>query len=140
MNIFIVIFSFGLMFTYYWKLAVIMLAIIPVYGLVYFITNKLNKKTQRGLMENAVELESQLVESLNSVATIKRFGLENFANIKTETRFIKLLKIVYRSGIQYLLGLVSFSLTGKELRHMLHPLLSSLATGFLKKLYSGYFY
>lgn len=117
-----------------------MLAIIPVYGLVYFITNKLNKKTQRGLMENAVELESQLVESLNSVATIKRFGLENFANIKTETRFIKLLKIVYRSGIQYLLGLVSFSLTGKELRHMLHPLLSSLATGFLKKLYSGYFY
>lgn len=57
-NIFIVIFSFALMFTYYWKLALIMLLIIPVYGLIYFITNKLNKRTQRKLMENAAELES----------------------------------------------------------------------------------
>jgi ABC-type bacteriocin transporter len=97
-NIFIVVFSFGLMFSYYWKLALMMLAIIPLYGLIYFITNKLNKKTQRNLMENAADLESQLVESLNSVGTIKRFGLESFANIKTETRFIKLLRTVYTSG------------------------------------------
>lgn len=98
-NIFIVIFSFGLMFTYYWKLALIMLAIIPLYSLVYFVTNKINKKTQRSLMENSAELESQLVESLNAVGTIKRFGLEPFANVKTETRFIKLLKTVYSSGV-----------------------------------------
>ena len=98
-NIFIVLFSFGLMFTYYWKLALIMLTIIPVYSLVYFITNKINKKTQRSLMENSAELESQLVESLNAVGTIKRFGLESFANVKTETRFIKLLKSVYTSGV-----------------------------------------
>ena len=98
-NIFIVIFSFGLMFTYYWKLGLIMLLIIPVYMVVYFITNQLNKKTQRKLMENAADLESQLVESLNSVSTIKQFGLEAFANIKTETRFVQLLKTVYRSGL-----------------------------------------
>jgi ATP-binding cassette subfamily B protein len=98
-NIFIVLFSFGLMFTYYWKLGLVMLAIIPVYSLIYFITNQLNKKTQRELMENAADLESQLVESLNSVSTIKQFGLEKFANIKTETRFVRLLKTVYRSGL-----------------------------------------
>ena len=98
-NIFIVLFSFGLMFTYYWKLGLIMLLIIPVYLLVYIITNQLNKKTQRKLMENAADLESQLVESLNSVSTIKQFGLEDFANIKTETRFVQLLKTVYRSGL-----------------------------------------
>lgn len=98
-NIFIVIFSFALMFTYYWKLALIMLLIIPLYSLVYFITNKLNKKTQRSLMENAAALESQLVESLNAVGTIKRFGLETYANNNTETRFIKLLKTVYKSGL-----------------------------------------
>src|SRR6056297_1378323 len=98
-NIFIVIFSFGLMFTYYWKLGLIMLLIIPVYMVVYFITNQINKKTQRKLMENAADLESQLVESLNSVSTIKQFGLEDFANIKTETRFVQLLKTVYRSGL-----------------------------------------
>jgi len=98
-NIFIVIFSFGLMFTYYWKLGLIMLLIIPVYMVVYLITNQINKKTQRKLMENAADLESQLVESLNSMSTIKQFGLEDFANIKTETRFVQLLKTVYRSGL-----------------------------------------
>ena len=98
-NIFIVLFSFGLMFTYFWKLGLIMLAIIPVYALVYLITNQINKKTQRKLMEDAADLESQLVESLNSVSTIKQFGLEDFANMKTETRFVQLLKTVYRSGL-----------------------------------------
>lgn len=84
-NIFIVLFSFGLMFTYFWKLGLIVLAIIPVYALVYIITNQINKKTQRKVMEDAADLESQLVESLNSVSTIKQFGLEDFANMKTET-------------------------------------------------------
>ena len=98
-SIFIVLFSFGLMFTYYWKLGLVMLSIIPVYTLIYFITNQLNKKTQRKVMENAADLESQLVESLNSVRTIKQFGLENFANMKTEVRFVRLLKTVYRSGL-----------------------------------------
>lgn len=98
-NVFIVLFSFGLMFTYYWKLGVIMLLIIPVYTLVYLIYNYLNKKTQRTLMEHSADLESQLVESLNSVSTIKQFGLEEFANMKTEIRFVQLLKTVYRSGL-----------------------------------------
>ncbi|MCF6349118.1 MAG: peptidase domain-containing ABC transporter [Flavobacteriaceae bacterium] len=98
-NFFIVIFSFALMFSYYWKLAMIMLAIIPVYLLIYWITNRLNKKTERKIMERAADLESQLVESLNAVGTIKRFGLEDFANIKTETRFINLLHIGYTSAL-----------------------------------------
>ena len=98
-NFFIVIFSFALMFSYYWKLAMIMLAIIPVYLIIYWITNRLNKKTERKIMERAADLESQLVESLNAVGTIKRFGLEDFANIKTETRFISLLHIGYTSAL-----------------------------------------
>ena len=98
-NVLIIIFSFGLMFTYYWKLALIMLAIIPFYIIIYAIVNKLNKKTERKIMEKAADLESQLVESLNSVGTIKRFGLESFANIKTETRFISLLNTGYKSAL-----------------------------------------
>jgi ATP-binding cassette subfamily B protein len=97
-NVFIVIFSFALMFTYYWKLALIMLAVIPLYLIIYWITNRLNKKIQRKLMENAADLESQLVESLNAVGTIKRFGIEEFTNSQTEARFITLLRTVYQSG------------------------------------------
>ncbi len=98
-NVFIVLFSFGLMFIYSWKLALIMAVVIPLYALTYFITNKLNKKQERKVMEHAAELESQLVESLNSVRTIKQFGLEDFTNVKTEVRFITLLKTVYKSGL-----------------------------------------
>ncbi|ASB49309.1 peptidase domain-containing ABC transporter [Alkalitalea saponilacus] len=98
-NVFIVVFSFGLMFIYSWKLALIMAIVMPLYIVIYAVTNKLNKKRERKLMEQAADLESQLVESLNSVKTIKQFGLEDFANIKTETRFISLLKTVYHSGL-----------------------------------------
>ena len=50
-------------------------------------------------MENSAELETQLVESLNAVGTIKRFGLEEYANDKTENRFISLLRSIYKSSI-----------------------------------------
>lgn len=97
-NVFIIIFSFLLMFTYYWKLALIMLLIVPLFSLIYYFSNRVNKKTQRKLMEDAADLEAQLVESVNAVSTIKRFGIEEFTNLKTETRFIKLLKSVYKSS------------------------------------------
>lgn len=52
-NALILIFSFSLMFFYYWKLALIMLLVIPFYSIIYFITNRLNKKTERKIMECA---------------------------------------------------------------------------------------
>ena len=97
-NVFIVFFSFSLMFLYSWKLALIILTIVPFYGIVYYITNRVNKKRERKLMEHSAELESQLVESLNSVRTIKEFGLESYSNMKTEMRFVELLRTVYKSG------------------------------------------
>ncbi|AWW31304.1 peptidase C39 [Echinicola strongylocentroti] len=98
-NVFIVVFSFMLMFTFYWKLALIMLMIVPLYSIVYIITNQLNKKAERKLMENTAELESQLVESIHSVGTIKQFGAEGHANIQTEGKFVNMLGSIYRSGV-----------------------------------------
>lgn len=97
-NVFILVFSFVLMFSYYWKLAVIMLTIVPLFAVIYYFSNKVNKRTQRKLMENAADLQTQLVESVNAVPTIKRFGLEGFTNFKTETRFINMLQTVYQAG------------------------------------------
>jgi ATP-binding cassette subfamily B protein len=98
-NVFIVIFSFSLMFTYYWKLALVILAVIPFYGLIYFILNKFNKKVERNIMENAAELQTQLVESVTHVRTVKEFGIEDFSNLKTENKFVKLLFSTYKSGL-----------------------------------------
>lgn len=126
-NVFIIIFSFALMFSYYWKLALVMLAVIPLYLLIYLITNKLNKKIQRELMEQSAELESQLVESLNNVGTIKRFGLEEFTNTKTETHFISLLRTVYKSGMNSI-----FSGTSTEMiAHTLTIILLWIGAGYV---------
>jgi ATP-binding cassette, subfamily C, bacteriocin exporter len=97
-NVFVVVFSFSLMFLYSATLALVMLSVVPVYAAAYWLTNRINRTTQRRLMENAAELESQLIESLNAVSTIKRFGVEHFAYARTERRFVRLLKSVYRSG------------------------------------------
>lgn len=98
-NVFIVAFSFLVMFLYQWKLALLVLTIIPIYILLYIVSNRFNKQWQRTLMENSAELGSQLVESLNTISTIKRFGLEEHANMKTESRFIRLLRTIYRSSL-----------------------------------------
>jgi ABC-type bacteriocin/lantibiotic exporter with double-glycine peptidase domain len=108
-NVLIVAFSFVLMFFYSWKMALIVMTIIPLYIVLYYITNKLNKKTERKVMEQAADLESHLVESLNTVSTIKRFGIESHFNIRTENSFIKLLETGYTSGLNSVF--TSFSTT-----------------------------
>lgn len=96
-SLMILLFTTCFMFVYSWKLAVITLLSIPFFVLIYYLFNKLNKKYQRKIMESGAELESQLVESLNSVSTIKQFGIETFANLKTEMRFVGLIRNTFRS-------------------------------------------
>lgn len=109
-NIMILVFSVFLMFIYSWELALITLTSAPLFLLIFWGFNCLNRKYQRKIMESSADLESQLVESLNSIATIKRFGVENFANLKTENRFVVLLKntfcsiygsILANNGVQF---------------------------------------
>lgn len=113
-NMMILIFSVCLMFVYSWKLALITLVSAPLFYLIYWAFNKLNRKYQRSIMESSADLESQLVESINSITTIKRFGIEDFANLKTESRFVHLLKNTYRSihGAILAQGGIQFVSTG----------------------------
>lgn len=101
-NVLIVGFSILLMFLYYWKLAVVMLCIIPIFFIIYLISNEVNKKWLRVLMENSANLEAQLVESISTVGTIKKFGIEEYSNTKTENKFYDLLRSIYKSGIKSL--------------------------------------
>lgn len=96
-SVLILLFTLCLMFVYSWKLAAITLLSAPLFLLIYVLFNKLNKKYQRKIMESGADLEAQLVESLNSVSTIKQFGIESFANLKTELRFVGLLRNTFKS-------------------------------------------
>jgi ATP-binding cassette subfamily B protein len=110
LNVFILGVSFLLMFTFFWKLALIMLLVIPFYLIVYIISDRLNKKVQRLSMERSADLESQLVESLNSARTLKMFGLEEYSNLRTEARFVSLLEVLYKSGLNIIFSSGSASI------------------------------
>lgn len=113
-NVMILFFTSCLMFVYSWKLAVVTLLSAPLFLFVFWGFNRLNRKYQRRIMESAVDLESQLVESINSISTIKRFGIEEYANLKTEMRFVHLLKNTFRSiyGAIMAQGGIQFISTG----------------------------
>ncbi|WP_085026012.1 peptidase domain-containing ABC transporter [Ensifer aridi] len=103
-DVLMILFSFGLMFIYSWKIALLVALSTPVYLLVYWTINRMNRERQRAIMENAADLEAQLVESVGAVSTIKTSGVESFANFKMETRFIKMLHSVYSSGLISIFG------------------------------------
>ncbi|MGF7027143.1 MULTISPECIES: peptidase domain-containing ABC transporter [Bacteroidota] len=107
-NFGIVFFSFIMMFIYDWRLALLMAVIIPFYITMYIFSDKLNKKNVRNSMENSAELGSHLVESVNSMETIRSFGLEVYAKEKTEERFIAFLRSIYKIAITNLY-IASFS-------------------------------
>ncbi len=97
-NVMILVFTSFLMFVYSWKLTIITFICIPFFVLLYVVANRINRKFSRSIMERSADLESQLVESVNAIGTIKRFGMERFVHLKTETRFVRLLQGTYSSG------------------------------------------
>ena len=112
-NFFTIVFAFCLMFTYYWKLAIIILIIIPLYCIVYFLFNKVNKIVQRRLMEQGAEVQAQLVESISTAGTIKRFGIEEYIDAKTESKFITFIRTAYKSTINSLWASTSSELISR---------------------------
>ena len=90
-NLLILMFTFVLMIIYSKEMAALMALIIPMFLIIYIIYNKLNKKFLRITMEQSAEVESQLVESLNAIGTIKRFNAIWKENLKFEFRIIPLL-------------------------------------------------
>ena len=92
-------FSLWAMFFYSWKLALVSLALLPLNLAIYGVTNRLNREYQRRIMERAADFEAQLVESLNAQSLLRRFRLEEWAGLKTETRLVRLLKIVWGAAV-----------------------------------------
>jgi ATP-binding cassette, subfamily C, bacteriocin exporter len=97
-NLMIVFFSCTFMFMFSWKMAVITILAIPFYVSLYLAFNMINKKVLRRIMENSADLESHLVESLNTIMAVKQFSVSAYTNLKTETRFFRLLRSVYTAS------------------------------------------
>ncbi len=89
-DVLLIIVTLLLMGLYSWKMLVIFLCAVPFYFTVYYFTNYFYKKVLRKLMETNADLQSQLVESLNTHTTIKRFNIEKTVEEKTEQKIVKM--------------------------------------------------
>lgn len=99
LNPLILVFSLGAMFLWSWQLALLSLALVPLNVALYGFVNWRNRTYQRRLMERAADFESQLVESLQAQPALRRFQLEDQAELRTEVRLVKLLKTAWSAGL-----------------------------------------
>ncbi len=106
-----ILFSVAGMFIYSARLAWIMLATIPLYMFIYRVGNQIHSKWQRRIMQNAASVESHLVETIQGVSTIRRFGAEGFFSRKMKSLFTLLMKSFYKSS----LGALEISIAGEWL-------------------------
>lgn len=75
--------------------AVLMLLL---YAAIVYGFNKPLRTLNRAQMEANSELTSYLVESLNGIETVKAFSAERESKFRTETRFVKSLRTVFKLG------------------------------------------
>jgi ATP-binding cassette subfamily B protein len=91
------------------------LIVVLFYFIIVFSFNKWYKRLNQVQMENNSQLTSYMVESLNGIQTVKAYNAERKVNLETETKFIRLLRSIFRlSWVSNLQGsLVGFvELTG----------------------------
>ena len=82
-----------------WQLCLLAGLAIPVYAGIYVVYDILNKSILRRTMEKAADLESQLVDTIRAQRTVREFNLQDYAYNKTESGFIDLIQINFRSGL-----------------------------------------
>lgn len=94
---------------------IVTIIVVVLYLIIVFSFNRWYRKLNQLQMENNAQLTSYMVEALNGIQTIKAYNAERKVNLETETKFIKLLRSVFKlSWVGNLQGsLVNFvELTG----------------------------
>ncbi|MCU4923920.1 peptidase domain-containing ABC transporter [Bacillus cereus] len=75
------------------------LLLIPFYISIIFTFHKPYQSINREEMESNAKLTSYLVESLNGISTVKSYNAEKEVFFQTESRFVNLLKNVFKRGM-----------------------------------------
>ena len=97
------------------QMFLVTIIVMVLYFIIVFCFNKPYRKLNEAQMEDNAQLTSYMIESLNGIQTVKAYNAESEINLKTESKFVKLLKSVFKlSWIGNLQGsLVDFTeLTG----------------------------
>jgi ATP-binding cassette, subfamily C, bacteriocin exporter len=101
-DVLIVVFSVAAMFYFNWKIGLLVTTVIPVYCLLYFISNRINKRWQRKIAESGAELDALFVETLGAAATIRNLALQKYFGNKVSKKLNVLLNNVNKVSTRHL--------------------------------------
>ena len=99
--------SFALMFTFWWKLALMTLVFVPLYILLYLFANRVTRDLNKELLQSAAEFEESTVERISAIRTVKYFGQGATGYGDVQHAFANMNWNMYRTGRT--LGRFSFS-------------------------------
>src|ERR1700756_3468055 len=87
------------MFIFSWKLALLSLAFLVLYSVLFRVAVLRNRLFSRQIMEESPDFDAQVVESLEMASTLRRFDRQWVAEMKTESLLVRLLDSNYSSGL-----------------------------------------
>lgn len=97
-SVLILIASACLMFHYNSHLAGLAFAFVPLYVILFLISDNVNKKVKREVIEDAASFEEKSVESISSMRAIKYFDRGGSSYLALERRYAELCASLYRGG------------------------------------------
>lgn len=80
------------------RLCLLVASAIPVYAMIFFLYDRINRVVLRRTMERAAELEAGMVESVTLSRTVREFNLQDFFRQRTERHFTGFLRSAYLAG------------------------------------------
>ncbi|HVQ37683.1 MAG TPA: peptidase domain-containing ABC transporter [Pyrinomonadaceae bacterium] len=89
----------GLMFYYNVKLTLLALVFIPGYIILTLVVTPIFKRQYREVFEKSAEADSQMVESVSGVGTVKATAAERSIRWKLEGLIVKSLNVQFRSAL-----------------------------------------
>ena len=98
-SIFTLVLAVFAMFIFSWKLALLSLAFLTLYSILFRIAVLRNRLFSRRIMEQSADFDAQIVESLEMASTLRRFDRQWVAETKTESLLVRLLNSTYASGL-----------------------------------------
>ncbi len=85
-NVLIILFSLTAIFLFSPPLGLLSLLTIPLYLIIYLVTNMANRANERLLMERSAAFQTQVIEDVNLIRSIRQFNLATFMLHKTEDK------------------------------------------------------
>ena len=93
-----VLLSIIAMLGFQWKIASAVMIFIPIYGIIYLITNRINKRYNREVIVKSADFEAKSVEAISSVKSIKYFGAESLFEGIIRKSYSELANTIYSAG------------------------------------------